>query len=294
MQFYFSIFYFGQVENLSYTNAEFGYTGSPSPHLQSPHLQSPHLQGNPAAEPPSFEAGHNTENGFTMTNVGKFFDVLSDDYTATIERCFPRYREMLWAILDYLPTGFRAESILELGAGTGNLTVLVQDAFPDATVRAVDVSAESLDICQNRVTPPSRLEVRVADIRELEFDEPKFDLIVSSIAIHHLEPTAKRELFSKCRRWLRPGGIFTFADQFRGVCPDVYQRHLANWRELSINAGSTQEEWQMWMEHQENDDHHDPLPDQLSWLAEAGFSDVDCVWRYLLWAVVQGRAASES
>ena len=55
-------------------------------------------------------------------DVGTFFDTLTDGYTATIERCFPRYREMLWALLNYLPQGRSFESILELGCGTGNLS----------------------------------------------------------------------------------------------------------------------------------------------------------------------------
>lgn len=225
-----------------------------------------------------------------MTNVSKFFDVLSDDYTATIERCFPRYREMLWATLEYLPQDLEVESVLELGSGTGNLTVLVHDRFPDARLRAVDISAESLDVCQDRVASPSLLELEVADIRELDFNEAQFDLIVSNIAIHHVPTADKRELFHKCRRWLRPGGVFCFSDQFRGVSEDVYQKHIANWRQLSFDAGSTEQEWQMWMEHQQAHDYHDTLPDELAWITEAGFKNVDCVWRYLLWAVVQGRA----
>ena len=56
------------------------------------------------------------------TVVGQFFDALSDDYTRTIERCFPRYREMLWALLDYLPRKPQVASVLELGCGTGNLS----------------------------------------------------------------------------------------------------------------------------------------------------------------------------
>jgi hypothetical protein len=40
-------------------------------------------------------------------DVGQFFDALTGEYTTVIERCFPRYQEMLWALLDYLPEGRR-------------------------------------------------------------------------------------------------------------------------------------------------------------------------------------------
>lgn len=66
-------------------------------------------------------------------DVGQFFDSLTDGYTETIERCFPRYREMLWTLMDYLPTGRSFGSVLELGCGTGNLSVAIHDAFPQAS-----------------------------------------------------------------------------------------------------------------------------------------------------------------
>ena len=49
----------------------------------------------------------------------KFFDDISDDYTAAIERCVPRYREMLHYLFYYLPTGWSPRRILELGCGGG-------------------------------------------------------------------------------------------------------------------------------------------------------------------------------
>ena len=59
-----------------------------------------------------------------------------------------------------------------------------------------------------------------------------------------------------------------------------------------MEAGSTEDEWQMWMQHQTEHDFHDTLSDQMAWLRDAGFETVDCVWRYLLWSVVQARKAS--
>ncbi len=221
--------------------------------------------------------------------VGTFFDQLTDDYTATIERCFPRYREMLWAVLDYIPDVFDPKRILELGCGTGNLSVLVAARFPNAEICCVDLAGESLEECGRRLGGADRVTLQQADFRELEYDSGEFDLIVSSIAVHHLDATGKQALFGKMNRWLSPQGMFVYADQHRGASDDVYRRHIDNWKELSLQAGSSEEEWAMWMQHQADHDHHDTLVDQLSWLQEAGFTSVDCVWRYLLWAVVQAR-----
>ncbi|MCA9121759.1 MAG: class I SAM-dependent methyltransferase [Planctomycetaceae bacterium] len=220
--------------------------------------------------------------------VGRFFDSLSQDYTAVIERCFPRYREMLWALLDYLPSDKPFNSIVELGSGTGNLSVLIARAFPRATIRFVDLSGDSLNVCRSRLGHHDRFTFEERDFRELSYEANSVDLVVSSIAVHHLTSTEKQQLFSRINGWLSPNGVFSFADQFRGATDAIYARHMHHWRELSSAAGSSGEEWNMWMMHQREHDHHDPLVDQLGWLAEAGFSQVDCVWRYLLWAVVQG------
>jgi tRNA (cmo5U34)-methyltransferase len=137
-----------------------------------------------------------------------------------------------------------------------------------------------------------RLIFERQDFRELNYTSGSIDLVVSSIAVHHLTSPEKLQLFHQVFDWLSPGGAFCFADQFRGATDALYARHIQHWRELSRAAGSSDDEWSMWMVHQREHDHHDLLTEQLGWLAECGFTEVDCVWRYLLWAVVQARKPS--
>lgn len=228
-------------------------------------------------------------DGMSEQDVGRFFDTLSSDYTETIERCFPRYREMLWAVLDYLPQGRRFNSVLELGCGTGNLSALLREAFPDASLRLVDISGDSLEACGSRLGTSDRLILDQQDFNKAEYDDGSFDLIVSSIAIHHLDSEGKRSLFRRMKNWLTDDGVLCFADQCAGATEDLYAKHMSNWKELTIQAGASDSEWEMWMQHQAEHDHHDTLTEQLDWLRQAGFSVVDCTWRYLLWSVIQAR-----
>ncbi len=225
----------------------------------------------------------------TDRNVGRFFDTLTGDYTETIERCFPRYREMLWALLDYLPQDRTFNSVLELGCGTGNLSVLLREAFPNATLQLVDLSSESLEICRSRFSADCRHEFHQQDFGTATYDDGSFDLVVSSIAIHHLDAAGKQLLFRRIHGWLTNDGVLCFADQCAGGADDLNERHIFNWKRQSMNAGSNDAEWTMWMQHQADHDHHDTLGDQMEWLREAGFAVVDCPWRYLLWSVVQAR-----
>lgn len=219
----------------------------------------------------------------------QFFDALSGEYATKLRRCVPRYDEMLWALIDYLPKAHDFESILELGCGTGNLSVLLADHFPHATCRFVDFSGESLRCCESRVGTAPRFVFEQTDFRHLCYPARSFDLVISSISIHHLTSLEKKALFGKIAGWLEPGGTFAFADQFSGATTDLYQRHLRAWREHARRSGTTEEDWQLWMQHQAEHDHHDSLADQMDWLREAGFRMVDCPWRYLLWSVLQAR-----
>ena len=219
----------------------------------------------------------------------KFFDEISDDYTEAIYRCVPRYQEMLGAILHYLPTDWTPARILELGCGSGNLSERLCRTFPNAAVRLVDFSEGLLGQCRTRLAEFDRVEFQRADFRNLDFAPGSFDLVTSSIAIHHLTHTEKAQLFAKIHNWLDAGGIFTYSDQFAGATDDLYVRQIADWKQQSEQLGATPEEWAAWMEHQRAHDHHAPLVDQIKWLQAAGFHAVDCTWRYVLWTVVQAR-----
>ena len=229
-----------------------------------------------------------------LASVASFFDSLTDAYTAKIDRIFPRYREMLSVVLDYLPANRPYRSILELGCGTGNFSLLLQHAFPEASITFVDVAGESLDLCASRLSndganDTTALTFKQCDFRELDFSAGEFDLITSSIAVHHLTSVEKQALFARVFDWLSPTGIFTFNDQFAGATSDLYQQHMQGWQKAAFDAGSTAEEWAMWMQHQAEHDHHDTLEDHLDWLKQAGFATLDCTWRCLLWTVIQAR-----
>jgi tRNA (cmo5U34)-methyltransferase len=146
-----------------------------------------------------------------------------------------------------------------------------------------------LDVCRQRLGTRNGVVLDRQDFGEVEYAAGSFDLIVSSIAIHHLDAAGKQSLFRRSFEWLTDDGVFCFADQCAGETDELYARHIANWKTLTFDAGSSEAEWEMWMQHQRQYDHHDTLIDQLEWLRQAGFKVVDCPWRYLLWSVIQAR-----
>ena len=219
--------------------------------------------------------------------VEQFYDNISNKYTDLLSRVAPRYQEMLWTILHYVPDGLDPNKIVDLGCGTGNLSEAVLKCFPKAKLAVVDVSAEILEECKERLQPFSNVKYFQKDFRELEFIEGSLDLVVSSIAIHHLTDGDKLELFTKIKKWLSPKGVLIFGDQFSGKTEEVYLKHMANWKRMAAGMGTNPEEWELWMQHQDDHDFHAPVDEHIDWLKQAGFTQIDVLWRYLLWTVVQ-------
>ena len=65
-------------------------------------------------------------------NVESFYNLISSEYTEMLERLVPRYREMLWMILDYVPKDLKPKRIVDFGCGTGNLSEGIVNQYPDA------------------------------------------------------------------------------------------------------------------------------------------------------------------
>ncbi len=223
----------------------------------------------------------------------QFFDSMVGEYNHAIEICVPRYDEMLWAIVYYLPSGWNPQNILELGSGSGNLSELIVKRFPHADLCLIDQSEKLLNTCRSRLRRYNGIQYVHGDIRTMKFEPQTFDLVVSSIAIHHLVNKEKFKLLSNIYQWLRPGGILAFSDQFAGATHDLYQKHIKQWQREAFAQGMDQKGWEQWMDHQRAHDFHVPLHVQTRWIQQIGYESVDCTWRYLLWTVLQAQKPLE-
>jgi malonyl-CoA O-methyltransferase len=77
---------------------------------------------------------------------------------------------------------FNPSRILELGCGTGYLTQLLLEYFPQAEMVAVDLSPERIEAARERVTPASRVRFITADVEEADLSNlGSFDLIISNL-----------------------------------------------------------------------------------------------------------------
>jgi tRNA (cmo5U34)-methyltransferase len=101
-----------------------------------------------------------------------------------------------------------ASSILDLGTGTGETLRRVATSHPHARLVGVDESEDMLAAARS-VVPTA--DLRVGRLQDALPDEP-FDLVVSALAVHHLDEREKADLFRRVALRLTPGGRFVLAD----------------------------------------------------------------------------------
>ncbi len=175
-------------------------------------------------------------------------------------------------LLEHLPE--RVERVLDLGCGDGRTLDLVLAARPEATGVALDFSAAMLDAARERFAGDDRVEVGEHDLFEPLPDLGDFDAVVSSFAIHHLTHERKRALYGEVFDVLRPGGAFLNLEHVASPTPELHLAFLAG-------VGVTPED-------EDPDNILAPVHDQLTWLRELGFTDVDCHWKWLELALLAG------
>ena len=104
-------------------------------------------------------------------------------------------------------------SVLDLGAGTGLLTMYVKNIFPDATYVLVDLAEQMLEIAKKRFAGCENVRYEINDYSE-SFPEGNFDLIISALSIHHLNEFRKHSLYRNIYKKLNKNGCFINLDQF--------------------------------------------------------------------------------
>jgi SAM-dependent methyltransferase len=146
-----------------------------------------------------------------------------------------------------------APRVLDLGGGTGSTSRAVLDARPGARLTLIDENPSMLDVARDALPAGNIDQLVVTDLADPLPDGP-FDLVVSALAVHHLDGAQKRALFVTVRDHLTEGGRFALADVVVPVDPaDAV---------TPLSPGY---------------DQPDTAADLLAWLRAAGFR-AEVVW----------------
>jgi tRNA (cmo5U34)-methyltransferase len=196
-------------------------------------------------------------------------------------------------------------TVVELGAGEGVLARAVLRAFPCCRYLALDRSKRMRAALRNTLQPyKARAAVREFELAERAWRKglPRpLRCVLASLVVHHLSDAEKRRLFADMATRLDRGGAFLLADLVRPAAARIRRFFAAQWAEAARaqsrrrTGGAaalrrfTDDGWNHFATS-DPDPYDQPagLREQLQWLREAGFGQVDCYWMYAGHAIFGG------
>ena len=228
----------------------------------------------PTDNPPSHWDENTSEH---FIDYGKYF--------------IPAREQQMHIMIELLRGIPQPSQVLELCCGEGLLAELILDSLPGVSYWGLDGSPVMLDKAGKRLSRFGEL-VHLNPFELVDHSWRKLDsqvqAVVSSLAIHHLDGEDKKILFNDLYGMLDQAGVFILADivepattQGRNIAAEAWDEVV---RERSLKLdGSTaglnfflSEHWNTYRYPDPDDiDHPSPLFDQLKWLEQAGFVNID-------------------
>ena len=225
-----------------------------------------------------------------------------DRWDAQQETYLPEREERFEVLVDLLEaTAGPRPRVLDLACGPASLALRVLARLPEASVVGVDTDPVLLALA--RAAGPASLELVDADLRRPDWTQRipagPYDAVLSTTALHWLEPDALGSVYAACARLLRPGGLLANGDHLHDLENpklDELARELDR-RRTERHTGDG-EDWAGWWDAIRADpelsqavaerdrlqfEHPDKTETNLAVheraLRDAGFDEVGVLWR---------------
>lgn len=112
--------------------------------------------------------------------------------------------------------------IIEIGCGTGNLTVRAKKAHPGAEFVGTDPDPRALRRAERKAKGMAGIRFTRAYAQDLPFEDGVFDQALSSMMLHHLDEATKARAAGEVFRVLRPGGRLDVVDVRGDALPALF------------------------------------------------------------------------
>jgi len=232
--------------------------------------------------------------GMSKVEVLDFFNTNFGDYDKWISRVVPYYDELQSQIVRvincFYPKTDIAIDVLELGLGSGTTANNVLSVYPKSHLTGIEFSDGMIGLAEKKLRVyKDRIRIQEGDFMAKELTPEEFNVIISSLSVHHYSVEEVKKLFRRLHTALKQGGVFINADivKFRS---NEYSRK-AHEIYLDFLREQLDDEFaiKVWERHIELQDKPMPLEDLLLCLKEVGYKDVSVSFRYWGFAVYSGR-----
>ncbi len=183
-----------------------------------------------------------------------------------------------------------AKEVLDIGCGAGNYTLKLLAKLPGLNCTLVDLSSGMLEKATERLAPVAsgKITIRQGDVRELEFHDDYFDIVMAGAVLHHLREEAEwKGVFRKLYKAIRPGGCLFISDLIVHSNP-VVEKYMWERYEEYLKGQESPETFESIRNTIDKEDSPRPLGFQLALLAEVGFKHIDILHKNTLFASFGG------
>ena len=198
-----------------------------------------------------------------------------------------------------------AFKLVDLACGESGLTKAIQTLYPKARATALDGSPSMLTVASlNLAEFEDGTETGVFDITAEDWlhQIDGVGLVVLPLVIHHLDSTGKPRLYRNVFNCIAERGALLVVDIVAGRRPSVWSLHANLFDHIAYEQSKTatdstelydivQKEWTIFIYPQESE-MPDTIFDNLNWLEDAGFQDVDCLCLRAGYAVFGGQKSA--
>ncbi len=213
-------------------------------------------------------------------SIEQAFNKSIEYYDDWMRKALPNFNDIFSTAQDLL--FFDTDSainVLDLGAGTGLFSRHVLEKYPNADFVLYDLADKMLETAKTRFKDkPDQFKYVVGDYREIR-ETDKVDLVISSLSIHHLSHKDKKKLFQSIFHILEDHGQFINIDQIRGETPYLADLYWNHWLDEVRKVESSVQRIQESIDRRKTYDIDATMSEQLRWLKQAGFMNVDCVYK---------------
>lgn len=217
--------------------------------------------------------------------VREYYADLRLAYPTKIRQLVPRYDEMVDLIVELLRLA-EPRSVLDIGAGIGNVSAAVLEALPQARITAVEPCDEMFAEAARTLSDFSgRADLVNQDI--LDFTPAhRFDAVFSNLVLHNIGPIEKRRLLTDLVGWLEPGGCFVWSDLIRHP-DDRLQAHFIEYRkQFAAAAGCPNDVFERDSFKEARLDHPLTVEEAFDVAHQAGFRSGSLAWAHGMFAIL--------
>ena len=224
-----------------------------------------------------------------MSDIQNNTETDASTYDTFILQLQPKYEEMLEVVVNCLPDTNENPTILDIGCGTGNLSLKIYQRFPNAKVICIDESLDYLKICQVKLNAFPNTEFLSGNFNDYSGENEKFDAIIMSFAFLEIARTDEEKItfLTKCKNLLKKDGVIYMAESIKPENNPYLESLYTQMAEAHRKLNCLDENDKRFKKYQKiNSEFGCNLRKYVEVFNKAGFNNFNLVWKFYEAAVI--------